>query len=97
MSIFTLNSCTIEVPKGGQSAKATRHAEGKTPEVAEFKVLGIDGAPTPQVQATRWALGMPAWLPPAPATSNAAPVVLNEETKAAEPLDQPPEKPKGKK
>lgn len=68
MPIFTLNSCTIEVPKGGRSAKATRHGTGET---AEFAVLGIDGAPTPQVQATRWALGMPAWEPKSPVAPEA--------------------------
>jgi hypothetical protein len=54
--------CTIEVAPGGKSAKATRHFDKdgntlKPPEVKEFKVIEEKDAPTPQVQAERWAKG----------------------------------------
>lgn len=63
MPIFTLHGVTIEVPKGGRSARAYRpaiHLDGKLVQSearAEFQVIP-DGA-SPQVQATRWALGLP--------------------------------------
>jgi hypothetical protein len=65
MPTYTFYGCTIEVAKGGQSAKATRHVDAqgnalKPPQTAEFKVIAEDGAPTPQVQAQRWAAGKPA-------------------------------------
>jgi hypothetical protein len=59
-NIYTLNCCTIEVAPGGQWAKATRHDSGAS---QEFRPLRVDGAPTPQVQATRWAMGLPEWAP----------------------------------
>ena len=58
MPIYTLNRCTIEVAKGGRSAKATRHETG---EEREFVVIAEPDAPTPQVQAERWAKGKPIW------------------------------------
>lgn len=63
MPIFTLHGVTIEVPKGGRSATAYRPAvviDGQlvqTEARAEFGV--IPEGPTPQVQATRWALALP--------------------------------------
>ena len=63
MPIFTLHGVTIEVPKGGQSAKAYRpsiYLGGKLVQSearAEFGV--IPDGPSPQVQATRWALNLP--------------------------------------
>jgi|GEM_PF-5520079 len=62
MPTYTFYGCTIEVAKGGQSAKATRHldADGnalKPPQSAEFQVISEKDAPTPQVQAERWAKG----------------------------------------
>ena len=79
MAIYTLNRCTIEVAKGRQSAKVTRHGTG---EAAQFGVLAVDGAPTPEVQAQRWALGMPPWVAPAAPAKAAA---------------REPEKPRGKR
>ena len=55
MPIYTLNRCTIEVAKGRQHATATRHGTGET---RTFRVLGVDDAPTPEVQAQRWAMGL---------------------------------------
>lgn len=61
MPIYTYIGATIEVAKGGQSAKATRHEvrddAGNVLQAAaskEFKVIGEPDAPTPQVQAERW-------------------------------------------
>lgn len=77
MPTFTLHGITIEVPKGGQSAKASRPAVYLGGELvqsaaaAEFRVL--PGHPSPQVQATRWALTLPRIedLPPAAAEAGA--------------------------
>jgi hypothetical protein len=56
MPIYTLRGCTIEVAKGGRSAKATRHKVGQQSQVREFSVVA--GEPTPEVQAQRWAMGI---------------------------------------
>ena len=67
MPIYTLKGCTIEVPKGGRSAKVSRpaiHLGGQlvqTEARAEFAV--IPDGPSPQVQAERWAMGLPAVKP----------------------------------
>jgi hypothetical protein len=63
MPIYTLHGCTIEVAKGGRSAKATRHVDKdgqpvQPPETAEFVVIAEKDAPSPQVQAQRWAMGL---------------------------------------
>lgn len=55
--IYTLRGCTIEVPKGGQSATAT--LPGKEP--VEF--TNIAGGPSGEVQAQRLAMDLPAWKP----------------------------------
>lgn len=62
MPTYTLHGCTIEVAKGGRSARATRHvdADGKAlqpPVSVEFYVVDHPEAGTPQVQAERWAKG----------------------------------------
>lgn len=63
MATFTLHGVTVEVPKGGRSAKASRpevYLGGElvqTAAAAEFGV--IPDGPSPQVQATRWALALP--------------------------------------
>lgn len=64
MPIYTLHGCTIDIPKGRQSARVTR------PEIrddagqviqsgatASFAV--IPDGPMPEVQAQRWVLGLP--------------------------------------
>lgn len=62
MPIYTFHGCTIAVAKGGQSATASRpevrDATGaviQSAAAAEFMVLPAVDAPTPQVQAQRWA------------------------------------------
>lgn len=51
MAIYTYRGCTIEVAKGGQTAKVSVPGG----ETRTFKVLGEADSPTPQVQAQRWA------------------------------------------
>jgi hypothetical protein len=57
-NVYTFQGCTIEVAPGGQWAKATRHPDGRPPESREFRVLGVPDAPSPQVQAQRWVMGI---------------------------------------
>lgn len=66
MPIYTIHGCTIEVAKGGQRATASRHEIRdeagqviQSAAAAEFLVLGYADAPTPQVQAQRWAKALP--------------------------------------
>ncbi len=92
MPTYTLSGCTIEVAKGGQSAKATRHfdKDGKTlqpPEVKEFKVIAEDDAPTPQVQAERWAKGKD--KPAVPAAEGKVGTVAIAEKRPAVPAGKP--------
>lgn len=66
MPTYTLFGATVEVAKGGQSAKVTRAQvkddAGQVIQSAayrEFRVLGYPNAPTPQVQAERWVHSLP--------------------------------------
>ena len=66
-NIYTLRRCTIEVAPGGQTAKASRplvkSGDTVTQEAAErtFRVIAEPGAPSPEIQAQRWAIGEPDW------------------------------------
>lgn len=79
-NIYTFRAHTITVQPGGQSASVESH-DGKSSRT--FRVIAAEGAPTPQVQAQRFVMGLPDWKPPAPP---AVPPVENKEpSKPAEP------------
>lgn len=66
MGIYTLHGCTIDIPKGRQSATVTRpEIKDEAGQViqsaasAAFKVIPEPDAPTPEVQAQRWVLTLP--------------------------------------
>lgn len=87
MPIYTLRGCTIEVPKGGRSAKATRH--GDKPESKSFSVLAVKDAPTPEVQAQRWAMGLPEWMPEAFAAGTVVTIEGHKPGVAPDPRREP--------
>jgi len=73
MPIYTYRGSTIEVAKGGRSARASRVEVRDTAGVviqsaasAEFGVLPDVDAPTPQVQAERWAKALAQVFPADP-------------------------------
>jgi hypothetical protein len=77
MPIYTLHGCTIEVPKGRQSAKASRPEVRddagrviQTAAAADFRTIA--GGPTPEVQAQRWVLALPRLIEPRAPADNPA-------------------------